>query len=55
MCIRDSYVICAGVLVALSVGVYINRIFATRKCHACGAQVELGRSKCQDCAYRFIN
>ena len=49
------YMICAAVLMALSVAVYINRYFATRKCHACGARVELGRSKCQDCAYRFIN
>ncbi len=40
---------------ALSIGVYINRYYATRKCHQCGAQVELGRSKCQACAYRFIN
>jgi hypothetical protein len=49
------YAICIGVLFALSIGVYINRYYATRKCHQCGAQVELGRSKCQTCAYRFIN
>jgi transposase len=49
------YVICATVLLALSILVYLNRYFATRKCHACGAQVELGRSKCQACTYRFIN
>ncbi len=49
------YAICLGILLALSIGVYVNRYYATRKCHQCGAQVELGRSKCQTCAYRFIN
>ena len=49
------YLICFGVMFVLSIGVYINRYYATRKCHQCGAQVELGRSKCQTCAYRFIN
>ena len=42
-------------MVALSIGVYINRYYATRKCHLCGAQVELGRRKCQTCTYRFLN
>ena len=49
------YAICAFVMVVLSIGVYINRYYATRKCHQCGAQVELGRSKCHACTYRFIN
>jgi hypothetical protein len=49
------YFVLATIMLALSIGVWINRYYATRKCHACGAQVELGRSKCQDCTYRFIN
>jgi hypothetical protein len=49
------YVLVALVLLGLSVGVYVNRYYATRKCHMCGAQVELGRSKCQVCTYRFVN
>jgi hypothetical protein len=49
------YAVMLAVMVVLSVGVYINRYYATRKCHLCGAQVELGRSKCQTCAYRFLN
>ena len=49
------YVLVALVLRGLSVGVYVNRYYATRKCHMCGAQVELGRSKCQVCTYRFVN
>ena len=51
----EIYAICFGIMLALSIGVYINRYYATRKCHQCGAQVELGRSKCHACAYRFIN
>ncbi len=49
------YAICAAIMIALSIAVYVNRYYATRKCHACGAQVELGRSKCHACTYRFIN
>ena len=49
------YAICFGVMLVLSIGVYINRYYATRKCHQCGAKVELGRSKCHACAYRFVN
>jgi len=49
------YAICFGIMMALSIGVYINRYYATRKCHQCGGQVELGRRKCQACEYRFIN
>ena len=51
----EIYAICFGIMLALSIGVYINRYYATRKCHQCGAQVELGRSKCHACAYRFVN
>ncbi len=49
------YVLLFAILLVLSIGVYINRYYATRKCHLCGVQVELGRSKCHACAYRFIN
>jgi hypothetical protein len=49
------YIVVATIMTALSIGVWVNRYYATRKCHLCGAQVELGRSKCQTCAYRFIN
>lgn len=49
------YTILALTMVALSIGVWWNRYFATRKCHQCGAQVELGRRKCQVCEYGFIN
>jgi hypothetical protein len=49
------YAICTAVMIALSIAVYINRYYATRKCHQCGAQVELGRSKCHECTYRFVN
>jgi len=49
------YAICFAVMLAFSIAIYINRYYATRKCHQCGAQVELGRSKCHACTYRFIN
>ena len=43
------------ILIAFSIGVRIFRHTATRKCHLCGALVELGRGRCQICSYRFIN
>jgi hypothetical protein len=43
------------ILIAFSIGVRIFRHTATRKCHLCGSQVELGRGRCQVCNYRFIN
>jgi hypothetical protein len=49
------YAVIAAVMTVLSVLVWVNRYYSTRKCHLCGAQVELGRSKCHACAYRFIN
>ena len=41
------------VLLALSITVRIWRHHPTRKCHLCGAQVELGKGRCQVCNYRF--
>jgi transposase len=49
------YSIVALTMLALSIGVWVNRYYATRKCHLCGSQVELGRRKCHSCEYRFIN
>jgi len=49
------YFIVATTMLALSIGVWWNRYVATRKCHQCGAQVELGRRKCQTCEYGFVN
>ncbi|MDX6583342.1 MAG: hypothetical protein QOI10_2526 [Solirubrobacterales bacterium] len=49
------YVGFVAVLIAFSIGVRIFRHVATRKCHLCGAQVELGKGRCQVCNYRFVN
>jgi hypothetical protein len=49
------YVSFVVVLVAFSIAVRIWRHQVTRKCHMCGAKVELGRQRCQVCNYRFIN
>ncbi len=43
------------VLLALSITVRIFRHTATRKCHLCGVQVELGKGRCQVCGYQFAN
>jgi hypothetical protein len=48
-------VICAAVLLAFSVGVWVRRLVPTRKCPRCATKVELGRRGCQNCGYRFIN
>ena len=45
----------AAILIAFSIGVRIWRHTPTRKCHLCGAEVELGRGRCQVCNYRFLN
>jgi len=37
------------------VAVRIWRHVPTRKCHLCGAQVEIGKSRCQVCGYMFIS
>jgi hypothetical protein len=47
------YISVIVVLIALSIAVRIWRHHPTRKCHLCGAQVELGRARCQVCNYRF--
>ena len=49
------YISFVVLLIALSIAVRIYRHTTTRKCHQCGAQVELGRRKCQTCEYGFIN
>jgi hypothetical protein len=49
------YVGVVALLIALSITVRIFRHVATRKCHLCGAQVELGKGTCQVCNYRFVN
>ena len=49
------YALLFAIMLVLSIGVYINRYYTTRKCHLCRVQVEIGRSKCHACAYRFIN
>jgi hypothetical protein len=49
------YIGIAVLLIAFSIGVRIYRHTATRKCHLCGAAVELGRGRCQLCGYRFVN
>jgi hypothetical protein len=43
------------VLLLASVAVRIWRHVPTRKCHLCGAQVEIGKSRCQVCGYMFIS
>ena len=47
------YISVVVALIALSIAVRIWRHHPTRKCHLCGAQVELGRRKCQVCGYEF--
>jgi hypothetical protein len=49
------YISAVGVLIVLSIAVRVWRHHPTRKCHLCGAQVELGKSRCQVCNYRFEN
>jgi len=49
------YVAVIAILLLLSIAVRIWRHTPTRKCHLCGAQVELGRRHCQVCGYRFAN
>ena len=49
------YIGVVAILVALSICVRVWRHVATRKCHLCGAQVELGKATCQVCNYRFVN
>jgi predicted amidophosphoribosyltransferase len=49
------YVSTVAVLLLLSIAVRIWKHTPTRKCHLCGAQVELGRRRCQVCGYEFIN
>ena len=47
------YMSVAVLLLALSIAVGIWKHTAVRKCHRCGAMVELGRIRCQACGYRF--
>jgi hypothetical protein len=49
------YLAAVALLVLASVAVGIWKHVPTRKCHLCGAQVELGRGRCQVCGYRFAN
>ena len=49
----DIYVGFVAVLIGLSICVRVWRHHPTRKCHLCGAQVELGKGRCQICNYRF--
>ena len=39
----------------MSFAVGIWKHVPTRKCHLCGAKVELGKGRCQVCGYRFVN
>jgi hypothetical protein len=47
------YVGAVLVLVAASVATWIWRQSASRVCPLCEARVELGRTRCQVCGYRF--
>jgi hypothetical protein len=49
------YASMVALLLALSIAVRIWKHVPTRKCHLCGAQVELGKGSCQVCNYRFHN
>jgi transposase len=49
------YISVVVALIALSITVWILRHTPTRKCHLCGAQVEIGRRRCQVCGYEFAN
>jgi len=49
------YVGFVAVLIGLSICVRIWRHTPTRKCHLCGARVELGKGRCQVCNYQFVN
>jgi hypothetical protein len=49
------YISTIGLLLLMSIAVMIWKHTPTRKCHLCGAQVELGRRRCQACGYEFIN
>jgi hypothetical protein len=41
------------VVLALGIAIRILVKVVTRKCHECGAKVEMGRQRCQVCGYRF--
>ena len=47
------YASMAGLLLVTSVLVGIFRHVTTRKCPLCDSQVEMGRTRCQVCDYRF--
>jgi hypothetical protein len=49
------YISAVAVLLIASLAVGIWRHVPTRKCHLCGAKVEIGKSRCQVCGYRFVN
>jgi hypothetical protein len=47
------YAAMAGLLLVASLLVAVFRHVTTRKCPLCEAQVEMGRTRCQACDYRF--
>jgi hypothetical protein len=47
------YVSMLVMALVLMIAARIWRHAPTRKCHLCGAQVELGKGRCQVCNYRF--
>jgi hypothetical protein len=49
------YVSAVALLLLASFAVGIWKHVPTRKCHLCGAKVELGRGRCPVCGYRFAN
>ena len=49
------YIVVAVAILALSAAVAIWKHVPTRKCHLCGAAVELGKARCQVCGYEFDN
>jgi hypothetical protein len=49
------YISVIAILLLFSIAVRIWKHAPTRKCHLCGAKVELGRRRCQVCGYEFIN
>ena len=49
------YITFVVILIAFSIAVRVYRHTTMRKCHQCGSMVELGRSRCQVCDYRFVN
>lgn len=47
------YILMMALLVVVVILVGVKSEWTTRKCHVCGAKVEVGKVSCRACGYRF--